>query len=212
MSIEGTSGKFMLIRHQEGQLHLAAGLVDPGFIDGAALYSMPAGELGALQPGKRAAYLGGQSTDGRGVVWYRISYNGEDGWVRSGRDMVLTFGYPRLIYTNGMNLIIITVIVLSLGLFAALGAFFFLADKYIIRAFCTLATDIGNVEKNGLIDPGKHDSFDEIHSVCIAINDLMERIEQGNQVQRESKSSLAVLTNILNGLDAYLYVSDSRHR
>lgn len=40
-------------------------------------------DLGVLKEGNTADYLGVSSTDNRGVVWYRISYNGLDCWVSS---------------------------------------------------------------------------------------------------------------------------------
>jgi len=40
-------------------------------------------DVGVLHVGETATYLGEQSTDDRGVVWYKISYKGEERWVSS---------------------------------------------------------------------------------------------------------------------------------
>ena len=40
-------------------------------------------DIGTIQKGETAAYLGEQSTDERGVVWYKVRYNGKTGWVSS---------------------------------------------------------------------------------------------------------------------------------
>ena len=40
-------------------------------------------KIGVLHVGEDAKYLGKTSTDDRGVVWYKIRYNGRDAWVSS---------------------------------------------------------------------------------------------------------------------------------
>ena len=40
-------------------------------------------KIGVLHVGEDAKYLGKTSTDDRGVVWYKIRYNGHDAWVSS---------------------------------------------------------------------------------------------------------------------------------
>ena len=39
--------------------------------------------LDAMQEGQTATYLDASSTDGRGVVWYKVSFKGKTGWVSS---------------------------------------------------------------------------------------------------------------------------------
>ena len=39
--------------------------------------------IGVLHVGEDAKYLGKTSTDDRGVVWYKIRFNGRDAWVSS---------------------------------------------------------------------------------------------------------------------------------
>jgi uncharacterized protein YraI len=39
--------------------------------------------IGILHRGEDAPYLGKTSTDDRGVVWYKIRWNGRDAWVSS---------------------------------------------------------------------------------------------------------------------------------
>ena len=39
--------------------------------------------IGVLHKDEDAKYLGKTSTDERGVVWYKIRYNGRDAWVSS---------------------------------------------------------------------------------------------------------------------------------
>lgn len=45
--------------------------------------SLSGTRLGTLFEGDTATYLGSKSTDDRGVVWYKISYDGSTGWVSS---------------------------------------------------------------------------------------------------------------------------------
>lgn len=45
--------------------------------------SLNGGKLTAMKEGQTAAYLNGSSVDDRGVVWYKVSFNGKTGWVSS---------------------------------------------------------------------------------------------------------------------------------
>lgn len=45
--------------------------------------SLSGKQLATLHDGASAEYLGRSSVDGRGVAWYRVSYNGTTGWVSS---------------------------------------------------------------------------------------------------------------------------------
>lgn len=40
-------------------------------------------ELAVLKNGSSATYMGERSVDERGVVWFRVKYNGVDGWISS---------------------------------------------------------------------------------------------------------------------------------
>lgn len=40
-------------------------------------------KLVVMKEGQTAAYLNGSSVDDRGVVWYKVSFNGKTGWVSS---------------------------------------------------------------------------------------------------------------------------------
>jgi len=39
--------------------------------------------LGVLEEGERAPYLGESSTDDRGVIWYKVKFEGKTGWISS---------------------------------------------------------------------------------------------------------------------------------
>lgn len=41
------------------------------------------GVIVALSKGRRLEYMGQSSTDSRGVVWYKVSYNGSEAWISS---------------------------------------------------------------------------------------------------------------------------------
>ena len=45
--------------------------------------SLNGGKLAVMKEGQTAAYLNGSSVDDRGVVWYKVSFNGKAGWVSS---------------------------------------------------------------------------------------------------------------------------------
>lgn len=40
-------------------------------------------DIGTMDKGETATYLGQKSTDSRGVIWYKVRFNGKTGWVSS---------------------------------------------------------------------------------------------------------------------------------
>ncbi|MBR1560641.1 MAG: SH3 domain-containing protein [Clostridia bacterium] len=68
---EVAGGKSRYIEGNTGKSHVRTG---PG-LDYHA--------LGVLHVGEDAQYLGKTATDDRGVVWYKIRWNGRDAWVSS---------------------------------------------------------------------------------------------------------------------------------
>jgi len=45
--------------------------------------SLNGGKLTAMKEGQTASYMNGSSLDERGVVWYKVNFNGQTGWVSS---------------------------------------------------------------------------------------------------------------------------------
>lgn len=64
-------GKHSYIEGDDGKSHIRTG---PGLGYKA---------LGTLHRGESARYLHDTSTDDRGVVWYKIKWNGREAWVSS---------------------------------------------------------------------------------------------------------------------------------
>ena len=66
-----SGGKKSYIEGDDGKSHVRTG---PGLGYKA---------IGILHRGEDARYLGKTSTDDRGVVWYKIRWNGSEAWVSS---------------------------------------------------------------------------------------------------------------------------------
>ena len=47
--------------------------------------------IGVLHIGEEAKYLGKTATDDRGVLWYKIRWNGRDAWVSSRYTVKVTY-------------------------------------------------------------------------------------------------------------------------
>ena len=48
-------------------------------------------DIGTMREGQTATWLGQKSTDYRGVVWYKVRFNGETGWVSSKYSKLYTY-------------------------------------------------------------------------------------------------------------------------
>ena len=121
---------------------------------------------------------------------------------------VSVISYIATLYMNGWSLILTSIILLFSVIMFITAFLYSIIRHYFIRPLGSLISDVGIVGHNTGIDTKKYAQYYELHTLSLAINDMRKGLEQSYQEAEESKVSLNVLKNILNGLDAYLYVSD----
>jgi len=121
---------------------------------------------------------------------------------------VSVISYIATLYMNGWSLILTSIILLFSVIMFITAFLYSIIRHYFIRPLGSLISDVGIVGHNTEIDTKKYAQYYELHTLSLAINDMRKGLEQSYQEGEESKISLNVLKNILNGLDAYLYVSD----
>ena len=93
-------------------------------------------------------------------------------------------------------------------LFIAMAVLFIIIEIVLLNPLGRLIQDVGSIDQNVFIDTTKYEGKQEFFTLGSAINDMLERLNQSYKAVEETQISMKILTNILNGLDAYLYVSD----
>ncbi len=126
----------------------------------------------------------------------------------SDRSVVLELQHPRVLYEEGWSFVLWTTIVLSLALLAVVAQLFLILERCLLRPLGNLAADIGKVDQAVLIDTGGYERHREFYILSHAVNDMLERLNQSHRAEARSRISIGVLENILNGMDACIYVSD----
>lgn len=118
-----------------------------------------------------------------------------------GNAVVLRMADSRPIYQEGRSILYWTGLML-LGALAAFGlTFYFALSRYLVRPVEKLSRDIENNDFSVDVPPDTYSGARELISLCSAISDMLRRLDQ-------SKISMDAMQSILNGLDAYIYVTD----
>ena len=127
--------------------------------------------------------------------------------VGGDRNVTIQFDQTRDFFTNVSQLAIST-IMLTVTIFMLFCAGVFqILERLLLYPLGTLISDVENLSETESIDAGKYRKQQEFSLLSGAINDVLARLSESYAKQKESDVSLSVLTNILNGLDAYIYVS-----
>jgi PAS domain S-box-containing protein len=118
-----------------------------------------------------------------------------------GTDILLRVQSSRPVYAQGENTFN------NLGLFLICGFMLFvlglylLMVRYLLSPVERLGRDIYKITTNDRVDISQYSGSGELQVLCAAINDMLEKLNQ-------STVSTNVFKGILNGMGAYLFVSD----
>ncbi len=86
--------------------------------------------------------------------------------------------------------------------------FYFALHKTIITRMKKLSEEVLTVSGENLIDEKRYGASIEFKALCGAINDMAKRIDQEHNTAAESEKDVSSLSEIMNGMDAFLYVTD----
>jgi PAS domain S-box-containing protein len=118
-----------------------------------------------------------------------------------GADIFLRMQSSRSVFAHGGNTFN------KLGLFLicgfmlfVLGLYFFMV-RYLLSPVERLSKDIYKITTNDRVDMTQYSGSSELQILCTSINDMLEKLNQ-------STVSTNVFKGILNGMGAYLFVSD----
>ncbi len=117
------------------------------------------------------------------------------------RPVLLRMSDRRPIYEEGKKVLNRTALLLVgvMALFAV--AIYQLTRRRILRPIERLSVDMAELGSAQAIDATKYSGSREFAALCVSINDMRHRLSR-------SRDSISVLQHILNGMDAYLYVTD----
>ena len=89
-----------------------------------------------------------------------------------------------------------------LGFFGLFGLVLYVVlSRRVVRPIEQLSEDIGSLVASGRIDTARYASLLELSNLSEAVNEMIDE-------QAKSNISIEVFQSILNGMDAYIYVSD----
>ncbi len=121
---------------------------------------------------------------------------------------VLTFATPRTLYNNVNSIMSLTIVLFVLFIVSALTALFLFLNFSLVKPLKRLTVDLRALDESGGLDTGKYSGTREFFTLTSTVNNTLSRLEESHRAEERSKVSLNILKNILNGMDAYLYVMD----
>jgi len=121
----------------------------------------------------------------------------------NGNPLLLVVKDNRIIYTEGQNMLIQTTFWLIVAMVAFVVVLYLIIVRLALKPVEQLSADIQNIGSIGAIDISKYSDNSEFFTLTSSINDMLEGL-------RQSRISLDVFQSILDGMDAYLYVTDPK--
>ncbi|MDL2307366.1 response regulator [Desulfovibrio sp. OttesenSCG-928-C06] len=118
-----------------------------------------------------------------------------------GKPMMLRISDSRRIFEEGSQILYVSAVLL-LGVLLLFGVlFYFILHRFLLRPMERLSKDISAVGETDSLLAEKYSKTREFQVLCESINDMLFRLSQ-------SRISLDVFKNILDGMDASIYVTD----
>ena len=129
--------------------------------------------------------------------------------LRSGRVTYLTISHPRTIFSEGMFIVNLTTATILLLLILVILIISYIFDRKLLRMLSSLTQDIRQVAGGESLNLEPYSKLYEFNELSGSVNEMLGRLDASAQLAEQSKISQMALENILNGMDAYLYVTDT---
>ena len=129
--------------------------------------------------------------------------------LRSERVTYLTISHPRTIFSEGMFIVNLTTATILLLLVLILLVVSYIFDRKLLRLLAALTQDIRNVAGGESLNVEPYSKLYEFNELSSSVNEVLERLDASAQLAEQSKVTQVAMENILNGIDAYLYVTDT---
>lgn len=119
----------------------------------------------------------------------------------NGSPLLLNMSDNRIVYAEGQSILSNTIVLIILAIFFLSVVLYQIIIRFVLHPIEYLNKDIGNIASTGYLDINKYSKAKEFITLCLSINDMLQRLNQ-------SKISIDVLQRILNEMNSHLYVSD----
>ncbi len=119
----------------------------------------------------------------------------------NGNPLSLKMEDHRVIYADGEGVLIPASVIMILMLAVLLLALYAVIVKLILIPIARLNQDMKKIAAEGVVHTETYSRSREFADLCSSINDMLATLNRSN-------ISLTVFKSILNGMDAYLYVTD----
>lgn len=120
-----------------------------------------------------------------------------------GGKLYLTISEHRSIYTEGQSSISRTALLMAVICLGLTGLLVVVVDRRFVRPARRLSEEIAAIAPDQVLDTAPYSRSREFSSLADNVNSMLQRLD-------ESNISLTTFQSILNGLDAYLFVTDPK--
>ncbi len=124
-----------------------------------------------------------------------------------GKPAQLIMNTPRSIYASGASWVNGTSFFLLLFLLLVLLVLYVVIERRFLSRIARMSEDVRVISGDALLSMDRYNHFTELRTLGQDINALVIRLEANRELAERSESSMEILSNILNGMDALIYVS-----
>ncbi len=128
--------------------------------------------------------------------------------LRSDRQVYLTLTHHRVIFDSGLSLLRLTTVLIIAILAIIIFGFAAVFNRQMLVPLTRINSDLGSISPGRHLDPLSYSPILEFSELSASINSMLDRLDSSHKEAERSQISISVLENILNGIDAFLYVTD----
>ncbi len=137
------------------------------------------------------------------VIAVSIPLNGIDG-----KEYLLNMSMVRTMYEGGKALIGFANALLIFVAVAFVAILYWVIARFVLRPVERLSHDISALTTSDVVSMDSYSGSQELTALCTSVNGMRDKLSDSMRLMEETSVSMQGIESILNGIDAYLYVSD----
>ncbi len=128
-----------------------------------------------------------------------------------GNEIMLRMSMQRTLYAGGQAIIALANVLLVAVAVLFMATMYFVIAKYVLRPIERLSRSISALSSTDTVDAEQYAGSRELYALCAAVNEMRARVNDSMRLMEETSVSMHGIESILNGIDAFLYVSDAEN-
>ncbi len=123
-------------------------------------------------------------------------------------ESLLNMSMARTMYEDGKALIGFANALLILVAVAFVAILYWVITRFFLKPVERLSHDISVLKTTDMVNADQYSGSQEFSALCASVNEMRDKLSDSMRLIEETSVSMLGIESILNGIDAFLYVSD----